>query len=361
MNESESAAGRAAHPAELVRVAGNDAILPGPLPRDFSVRLLAYLRRAFGDDRLGYAEPPARIRGGSDTHIYRFGLSGASSDPGRTLMLRLYPRRDGPIKAVKESIFQNALARRAYPAPRVHLTCTDPSVLGGAFLVMEFRPGDLMMRAPSDAVPDMLGRAHAALHLHRIDPAPVAEALPGRSVKALRYRFDAELAALHRWTSGHPRLRPVGDWLWTNRPPEPDPLSICHGDFHPLNILVRNGEITGVLDWSNAMAADPALDVACTMLIVTIFGRRVLSLRGSGRMAQRYLESYRASRPLDPGHLDYFRVRRCVIGLMDGENGHPAWRHPSIARELADDILRITGVAIFRTDAAAPLPAGAGS
>ena len=345
MNEYESATPRSAHPAERVRAAGNTAVISqGPAPEDLSTRLLAHLRRIFNDDRLGYTEPPARMQGGSDTHVYRFGLNGGPPDLGRNLVLRLYRRGDGPLKAAKESIVQNALARRAYPAPRVHLVCTDPSVLGGAFLVMEFRPGDPMLHAPFATVPDMLGRAHAALH--RFDPASIADAsldLPSR------YRFEAELAALRRRTDGYPHLRPVVDWLSANRPPEPDPLSICHGDFHPLNLLVRDGEVTGVLDWSDFIAADPALDVACTILIVTVFGRHVLSLPESGRAAQRYLRSYQscqAPRPLDPGRLDYYRVRRCVIGLVDGASGWSIWRHPPIVRELTADILRITGVAI---------------
>ena len=348
MNEYESAAPRSAHPAERVRAAGNAAAIPPePAPEDLSARLLAHLRRVFDDDRLGYAEPPARMQGGSDTHVYRFALNGGPPELGRSLVLRLYRRGDGPLKAAKESVVQNALSRRAYPAPRVHLACTDPSVLGGAFLVMEFRPGDPMLHAPFATVPDMLGRAHAALH--RFDPASITGASLDLDVETSRYRFEAELAALHRRTDGHPRLRPVVDWLSANRPPEPEPLSICHGDFHPLNLLVRDGEVTGVLDWSDFIAADPALDVACTILIVTVFGRHVLSLPESGRAAQRYLRSYqscRTPRPLDPGRLDYYRVRRCVIGLVDGASGRSIWRHPPIVRELTADVLRITGVAI---------------
>ena len=33
-------------------------------------------------------------------------------------------------------------------------------------------------------------------------------------------------------------------------------------DFRPANILARDGEIVGVIDWGNALVGDPALEVA---------------------------------------------------------------------------------------------------
>ena len=342
MNEPTGA--RAASPWEFALGAGNAAdAYPAPAPEDLSARLLAYLRKALADDRLDYAEPPSRMRGGSQARIYRFGLSGASPDLARTaLILRLHPRSYGANRIVKEGLVQNGLARQSYPAPRVRAACADRSVLGGVFLVMEFRPGDLMLSAPPETVPGTLGETHAALH--RINPRPILESLRAGGRRASEYRFERELALLRERTGRHPRLRPVVDWLSANRPPEPEPPSICHGDFHPLNVLVRNGEVTGVLDWSDAIAGDPALDVACTMLLMRVFGRRVLSPPEADRAAEEYLEAYRAPRPFDPGLLDYYRIRRCLIGLMDGADGQAAWRRPSIARELAADVLRVTGL-----------------
>ena len=64
MNEPTDA--RAAPPWELVLGAGNAAdAYPAPALEDLSARLLAYLRETLADDRLDYAEPPSRMRGGS--------------------------------------------------------------------------------------------------------------------------------------------------------------------------------------------------------------------------------------------------------------------------------------------------------
>ena len=342
MNEPTSM--RGPPPWEAVFGTGNAAAVRPTLEiEDLSAHLLAYLRDAFADNRLGYAEPPSRMRGGSQAQIYRFGLSGAPPDLARTLVLCLYPRGYGTLRVVKESLVQNGLARLSYPAPRVHATCTDRSILGGAFLIMEFRPGDLLLRTPPETMPGMLAETHAALH--RIDPRPVVESLRAQGWRASRYRFEGELTVLRERTERYSRLRPVVDWLSANRPPEPEPLSICHGDFHPLNILVRDGEVTGVLDWFDAVVGDPALDIACTTLLIRVFGRRVMLPPEADHMAAKYLEAYRPPKPFDPDRLDYYRIRRCLIGLLDGADGQEMWRHPSVVRELAADILRVTGVA----------------
>jgi hypothetical protein len=36
---------------------------------------------------------------------------------------------------------------------------------------------------------------------------------------------------------------------------------VCHGDLHPLNLLFRERELTGVVDWSNASLASPAFEI----------------------------------------------------------------------------------------------------
>ena len=40
------------------------------------------------------------------------------------------------------------------------------------------------------------------------------------------------------------------------------PASLCHGDFSGDNLLVDNGRLVAVIDWENAIACDPAYDVA---------------------------------------------------------------------------------------------------
>ena len=52
------------------------------------------------------------------------------------------------------------------------------------------------------------------------------------------------------------------------RPPSVSTTVICHGDLHPFNLLVDdNGDVT-VVDWTAAIRAEPAYDVAFTAMLL---------------------------------------------------------------------------------------------
>jgi aminoglycoside phosphotransferase (APT) family kinase protein len=146
----------------------------------------------------------------------------------------------------------------------------------------------------------------------------------------------------------------VVDWLQVNRPPEPARLAICHGDFHPLNILVQDGKVTGVVDWPNFCIADPAWDVACTIWILTIPARYAFASQGQvyaeskwEQLLQIYLDTYRSRLPLDTTHIHYYRVLRSAQALWDGFKGQEIFQDPDIVAEIAEYVTSITGISIL--------------
>jgi aminoglycoside phosphotransferase (APT) family kinase protein len=47
---------------------------------------------------------------------------------------------------------------------------------------------------------------------------------------------------------------------------EPPPATcLVHGDLGPVHLLVRDGRLHGVIDWSDMVVGDPALDLAWTL------------------------------------------------------------------------------------------------
>lgn len=64
--------------------------------------------------------------------------------------------------------------------------------------------------------------------------------------------------------------------LWSELSATPDfpgePV-LCHGDFHPGNILVRNGCVSAVIDFGDITAGDPAVDHACAWMFFGPAGR----------------------------------------------------------------------------------------
>ena len=102
-----------------------------------SDKLISYLRATLGNSALDFAAPLTRLQGGYEMSSYRFGLDGAPEELSRPLVLRLYPQFYGTGSAIWESTVQNGLAGQGYPVPQAHIVCTDMSVLGGAFFIMD--------------------------------------------------------------------------------------------------------------------------------------------------------------------------------------------------------------------------------
>lgn len=264
----------------------------------------------------------------------------------RPLILRLFPEYYNSEQAVLESVVQNVLAARGFPVPRVHFTCTDKSILGGAFFIMDFIEGENMLAALLGTFPERLGELQATLH--DIDAGPVIKALEEKGISEHHVRLDTRYDLLKQAAQNDCHwLRKGVEWLLENRPPEPEPLSICHGDFHPMNILVKDGEVTGVIDWPGFKIADPISDLAFTITITAIQGGQILSEPQIEDIIERFVDSYLKQRTVSIEHLPYYRVLRCVLALREGAAGQDVWRLPHEVKGTAGYIHHITGIQIM--------------
>lgn len=143
-----------------------------------------------------------------------------------------------------------------------------------------------------------LGQALAATHLavHRVR-APAG--LP-----ALREVVAARIAA----AALPPRLRDHARRLLDGLP---DDDRLCHGDYHPGNVLLAADRIA-VIDWPNAARGAPAADHARTTLLLrwadpfpgTPVPVRALAAAGRSVLARGYTRAYRrgAARPARQAH-----------------------------------------------------------
>src|SRR5262245_47155858 len=290
-------------------------------------RFLDYLRAKLSAPALGYAEAPAAMHGGHDTQIFAFRLEAASGAPpawAGPLILRVLPREHDPRRALREAAAQNAVADLGYPAPRVLDASADLAPLGGAFLVMERAAGQPMLKERRIGIAGALVQIQS--RLHGLDAEPFLCATDGAGGRGPAM-FDALLAQLAGRVAGHPHdgLRPGMDWLLAHRPPAPARPAICHGDLHPLNVLMSGRTVTAVLDWPNAVVGDPAYDVAATRVILALVPTAVMSLpapvRGVVHLARlmlvtRYMAAMRRRRPMAPRALAYYEAVACMRQLV---------------------------------------------
>ena len=100
-------------------------------------------------------------------------------------------------------------------------------------------------------VPWVLARVHASLHEGE---APTE--LPDLRTEVVE-RLRSELVPSD---VRHAALRRLSEL--------PDDDRLCHGDFHPGNVLRRRGGGYAVIDWKAATRGDPAADIARTRLLM---------------------------------------------------------------------------------------------
>jgi aminoglycoside phosphotransferase (APT) family kinase protein len=294
---------------------------------EIGAALLVYLRGALQAPDLSYAEAPSQITGGFDTLVFRFRLADAPDEFAGPLILRVFREEDSGERARYEQTVHDAVVALGYPAPRVLLAEPDDAPLGRAFLIMERVPGRVMLDLffrPSRlwfSLAPFLAEAH--VRLHSVDPKPLlrafeSEGLLGRASIDLFY--DHIQATIERTQASW--LAPGMRWLLDQRPAATEQV-ICHGDFHPVNILVDNGTVSGVIDWAWVSVAEPAYDVGAS---VAIFSHGPVDLPSflqapanliRRRFVRRYVAEYSKRRPLDLPAVDYYEALRCFGFLVE--------------------------------------------
>lgn len=316
--------------------------------------LIAYLRDQLKDLRIGYEEPLTPLEGGCETHMYCFKLSGAQKELSIRLVLRLYPHFYGTRNVVREKTVQNVLAGEGFPVARTFFICSDIAILGGSFFIMEFIDGNPMLAAPLKTIPDMLGKTHAALH--KLKPASLINSLYEQGIRD--FRLTNNLDVLYDKGNKYTWLRSGIEWLRENRPDEKEHLVICHGDFHYLNILITDKKVSGIIDWSSFLIADPVLDIANTIVIITMVSKHLLpsAIKSFSSVnwevfSENYLSAYQMENTsLDIKHLSYYMVRRCFEAIIQGVEGQKVLQHPLIIQDMIKYIGNVTGICISVPD-----------
>lgn len=335
--------------------------------------LVGHLGTDPGSEGASFAEPPVRLMGGFETLIYSFRLSAAEDRLTGPLVVRLMAEPGGISQAAKEAAFQNAVAATGYPCPRVLISGGDRTIGGRAFNVMERVHGHSVMEdmfANLDAGPwaaDLLAQAHA--DLHAVPSDRIAEAIHEAGIPLRALSLAGQLDNLQSYVADHSlsHLEPGVAWLLKNQPVERGPAAVCHGDFHPGNVMVDSGKVTGVLDWSGARLADPEHDVAGSLVLVAVAAPELASEvppETFEAFAKGYLESYSRRRTLDPERVRYYRALRSMRAFLRGtavrtpdvnpglrpRDQYP-WAAEGALRRLAGVIQETTGIAV-------PLPPG---
>lgn len=276
-------------------------------------------------------EGPTPMPHGWEAHVYRLRLAAAGCLPSpfdEPLTLRAYETVRAVPRARHEYAVMSHLQKLGFPAPEPLLLDEHCNLLGGPFLLLRWVGGQTLLDCLRQRftrivrVPVQLAELHARLHA-----LPVAD-FPGPHGSFLDRRLD-EIASMLR-THELNALTTGLDWLRRHRPNREDATSILHLDFHPVNIVMDDGQPQAVLDWSEADVGDRHADVAMTLVLIatapvslSTFGERLLARPARRLMAWLYQRTYQRHFALDANRLRYYMawaaLRRLAICGM--------WRH----------------------------------
>jgi aminoglycoside phosphotransferase (APT) family kinase protein len=253
---------------------------------------VASLERYLREHLPGFAGPLAegplvveQFKGGQSNPTYRLSAGGK-----RYVLRRKPPGTLLPSAHAVDREYRviSALASTDVPVARTHLLCSDESVIGTMFYVMDCVEGRVLWDPQLPGMPpaeragifDEMNRVIAALH--RVDYRAIGLETYGKPGNYFARQID-------RWSrqyraSETERIDAMDrliEWLPKNIPAG-DETSIVHGDYRLDNMVFHATEprVLAVLDWELSTLGHPMADFSYHMMAWRLSAAEFRGLRG---------------------------------------------------------------------------------
>ena len=223
----------------------------------------------------------------------------------------------------------SALSATPARVPRTVLMCSDESVIGAPFYLMERVDGVVIRTELPDALGAEPDRAaigdelvDALVELHSISPESCGLEDFGRPSGYLERqlkRWTGQMQLTLPLTRPVPDLEAVGRWL-TAHLPESSPVTIVHGDYKLDNVVFAPhppARLIAILDWEMSTLGDPLADVGWMISFWREAGdedggvfadlNRVTTLPGF-RTRRELIDRYASATGHDCARLDWYQV-----------------------------------------------------
>jgi aminoglycoside phosphotransferase (APT) family kinase protein len=309
--------------------------------KEIETNIFSYLEQKIG--KFTIIENLEQMAGGFEAFLYRFKISGIK-DYDKRLVLRLFPKYSHPETASWQAMLHNLLRDENLPVPKVFLHSSDQSILGGTFLVMEFAEGETIDPTIDPSVLVLTAKTQAKLHLK--DGRNISKRIRAHGHSVESHRFDGRINWVIEKSKKYSGFDEVMKWLVDNRPVGPHIPRIIHGDFHPMNLLVKDGEVSAILDWSGFMVGDPMYGLGWTKALFIATGKPELPEDVFNNLVRMYTEVYESIHPIDFNKVDYFVVYRLVRALIEGKEGQEIWTRSDIVKNILMEIQEMTNINI---------------
>lgn len=196
-------------------------------------------------------------------------------------------------KIDREFKVQKALFSIGFPVPKPLLYCSDPSVIGTEFYVMEHVQGRIFY---DFTIPGVSPAERSAIYVAMIETLAQLHSLNIQSLQLEGYGRGVGYCKrqVSTWTKQYqaaahqdiPAMNQLSDWLMKNLPDNDNEENLIHGDFKLDNIVFhpKEARVIAVLDWELSTIGHPLSDLA--HLSMFYFWPRTASLVNQSRHLQ---------------------------------------------------------------------------
>jgi aminoglycoside phosphotransferase (APT) family kinase protein len=228
-----------------------------------------WVRGAIGGERLPL--DITRMQGSSSSSIY-FVQHGERRFVLRVLDNRKWLAEEPDLAEHEAAALREARGARL-KAPEIVGYSSEEVGFGAPMVLMSYVEGRIdLLPVDFDGWISLLARELAAIHRHSGEVFPwTFRSWADRAVSAppqwtrIPERWERALTVFH---AGEPTYEPC----------------FIHRDYHPMNVLWEEGEITGIVDWINACRGPAGVDVAhCRTNLAAMYGPQA---------AEQFLDSY---------------------------------------------------------------------
>ncbi|MEX2246388.1 MAG: phosphotransferase [Dehalococcoidia bacterium] len=243
-------------------------------------------------------------------------------------VLRLLRQAGAPGRLEREAAAMEAVRLAGLPVPRV-LGLTEQ--LGRPGMIMERVDGPDLLMVFSRKPWTLWSGSRVCGELHaRVNAIEAPETLPALGDEVRRKIMSSVPSELARTPLMLLDELPGGD-------------RICHGDYHPGNVLMTAAGPM-IIDWPNAARGNPDADFARTVLLGRLGepppGASFIVREGTrffrGIFRRAYLKAYTKVRPVDGESLRRWQIVRAADRIAEGvESERPALE--AILRAAADE------------------------
>jgi Ser/Thr protein kinase RdoA (MazF antagonist) len=183
-------------------------------------------------------------------------------------VVKLYRSPARKPAAFREAAIHAAVEAMALPVPAVWGVLEVDGRWGIVFDRLRERSFGERMRADPSVTPECLqalARLHARIHSQ-----------PARQFGSLKSRLASRIVGIGLVDE------PLKQNLLGRLAGMPDGDRLCHGDFHPINVLGQT-LLPMVIDWADACSGDPAADVCRSYLLLKLHAADI---------AEPYIDAY---------------------------------------------------------------------